>query len=146
MNGMMRLIWTYLYRCQESTSAAISKLEPLLKHFFPTNRLPVFPNDDQLEPFFIYIVHFVLSRHMEYGQDLCMELLQESAISSHSANLSFPVAPERTSIAMEAILLSLHAIEREEPSPTWPSSADFNVAPPREDYPTSSEFSPPSLL
>ena len=83
---------------------------------------------------------------MEYGQDLCMELLQESAITSHSTNLSFPMAPERTSIAMEAILLSLHAIEREEPSPTWPSSADFNVAPPREDYPTSSEFSPPSLL
>jgi hypothetical protein len=145
MNGILRLIWTYLYRCQESTSTAISKLETLLKHFFPANRLSVVPNDDQLDPF-IYIVHFILCRHPEYGRDLCLELMQEATITSQPSNLPIPIAPERTIIAMEAILLSLHAIERDEPTPTWPSSSDFDVVPPRKDYPESSDFVPASIL
>ncbi|KAJ6623475.1 cell morphogenesis N-terminal-domain-containing protein [Mycena sp. CBHHK59/15] len=144
MNGMLRLLWTYLYRCQESASSTITKLDTLLKHFFPANRVTIFPADDHLEPF-IYITHFVLSRHFEFGRDFCLDLMQEPAISQ-SGNLGNQLAPERTAIAIQAFLLSLNAIERESPTPTWPTCTGFSIVPSWEDYPTSSEFVPSSLL
>jgi hypothetical protein len=144
MNGMMRLIWTYLYRSREAASAVTDKLDVLLRHFFPPNRLSISPPEDNLDVF-IYIVHFVLSRHFEYGRDLCLELLQEPAIKA-AQSIANILAPERMTIAIRAILLSLHVIEREEPTPMWPSGLDFSVIPAWEDYPTSSEFLPPSCL
>ncbi|KAJ7046983.1 cell morphogenesis N-terminal-domain-containing protein [Mycena alexandri] len=144
MNGLVRLIWTYLYRCQESASTTLSKLDTLLKHFFPANRLTVLSVDDHLEPL-IYIIHFVLSRHFEFGRDLCLELMQEPVISQSGIG-STPLAPERTAVAIQAILLSLHAIERESVTPTWPTCTDFSVFPSWEDYPSSSDFVPPSFL
>ncbi|RDB30372.1 Cell morphogenesis protein PAG1 [Hypsizygus marmoreus] len=147
MNGIMRLVWTYLYRCQESASTTTMKLDSLMKHFFPTNRLTIFPSEDRLEPF-IYIVHFILSRHVDYGRTACLELLQESAIAplQQSGNIGSVLAPERISVAVQAILLSLHAIEKEALTPAWPSSSDFSVTPSWSDYPTSSEFVSASLL
>ncbi|KAF8067774.1 cell morphogenesis N-terminal-domain-containing protein [Lyophyllum atratum] len=147
MNGIMRLIWTYLYRCQESASTTTTKLDSLLKHFFPTNRLTIFPAEDRLECF-IYTVHFILSRHFEFGKDLCLELLQESSIASlqQTGNIGGALAPERIAVAVQAILLSLHAIEKDSPTPAWPSSNDFSSVPSWSDYPTSSEFVPATLL
>ncbi|KAF7294754.1 hypothetical protein MIND_01012800 [Mycena indigotica] len=144
MNGMIRLLWTYLYRCQESASTTQTKLDTLLRHFFPANRVAVYPVDDHLEPF-IYITHFVLSRHFDFGRDFCLELMQEPAISQ-SGTLSNQLAPERTAIAIQAILLSIHGIEKDSPTPTWPSSNDFTAFPSWEDYPSSSEFIPPAFL
>ncbi|KAH0581896.1 hypothetical protein H2248_011576 [Termitomyces sp. 'cryptogamus'] len=148
MNGVMRLTWTYLYRCQESASATTARLDSLLKHFFPAHRLTILPTDEHSEPF-IYIVHFILSRHFDYGRELCLDLLQESAISSLQQNGNvgnIVLGFERISIAVPAILLSLHVLEKESGTPTWPSSADFSTFPSRTDYPTSSEVLPPSLL
>lgn len=146
MNGVLRLIWTYLYRCQESASTTTAKLDNLLKYFFPPNRLTIYPQDDNTSPL-VYITHFVLSRHFEYGRDFCLDLMQESSIKAQlGTNTLTTLAPERTSIATQAILLSLHLIEREELTPTWPSSTDFTVPPEWTDYPTSSDFVPPPFL
>ncbi|KAF8212053.1 cell morphogenesis N-terminal-domain-containing protein [Mycena galopus ATCC 62051] len=145
MNGMIRLLWTYLYRCQESASTTLTKLDTLLKHFFPANRVTVFPADDHLEPF-IYIVHFVVSRHFEFGRDFCLELIQQPAISQTGTLSGIQLAPERTAIAIQATLLSLHTIERESLSPTWPTCTDFAIFPSWEDYPSSSEFLPPPFM
>lgn len=148
MNGVVRLVWTYLYRCQESASTTTTKLDNLLKYFFPPNRLSISPPDENLEPF-ICIIHFILSRHWEHGRDICLELMQETAIKtlqSSSGNIGGFLAPERTTIAIQAVLLSLNAIEREVLTPTWPSGCDFSVVASREDYPTSSEFAPAPLI
>lgn len=69
-----------------------------------------------------------------------MEHLQESA------NASGALAPERVGILVQAILLTLHGLEREEPTPTWPSSADFSTIPSWDDYPSSSDVLPVSVL
>lgn len=147
MNGLMRLIWTYLYRCQElSASTTTTKLDGLLKHFFPPNRINVFPSDDHLEPL-TYITHFILSRHPDHGRELCLELIQESSILAlqKSGNIGSVLAPERIAIAINALLLSFHNVEREVPTPSWPSSSDFSVVPSKEDYPTSSNYIPSSF-
>ncbi|KAF9226296.1 hypothetical protein BS17DRAFT_777012 [Gyrodon lividus] len=139
MNGMVRLMWTYLYRCQEPASTSTAKLDGLLKHFFPAGRTTIFPPEEHLEPF-ICIVHFVLSRYFDHGRDFCMELLQESASTSGASS------PERVGILVQATLLTLYGIEREDPTPTWPSSADFSAMPSWDDYPSSSDVLPPTVL
>ncbi|EED84948.1 predicted protein [Postia placenta Mad-698-R] len=144
LNGMLRLMWTYLYRCPEPASTVAAKLDPLIRHFFPPNRSTIHPQEDSIEPL-TYMLHYVLSRHFDFGSELCLELLQERSITTPSPNMAVLLAPERTVIAAQAILLSLHAIEREETTPSWPSSSDFTVLPSRTDYPTSSEFFPPSM-
>ncbi len=148
MNGVLRLLWTYLYRCQESASTTTTKLDTLLKHFFPANRTSVVPQDENLDPL-IYVVHFVLSRHFEYGRDLCFELIQESAINTANAsggNIANVLASERMMIAVQAIMLSFRLIETEVAAPAWPSSCDFTITIAPSDYPTSSDWLPPSLL
>jgi Cell morphogenesis N-terminal len=146
MNGLMRLIWTYLYRCQESASTTTSKLDGLLKHFFPFNRTNVFPSDDHLEPL-TYIIHFILSRHSDLGREICLELIQESSLLAlqKSGNIGSVLAPERTAVAINALLLSFHNAERDVLTPSWPSSNDFSVVPSKDDYPTSSNYIPSSF-
>lgn len=146
MNGMMRLVWTYCFRCNEAPSTATAKLEPILRHFFPANRHSIFPHDDRLEPL-IFILHYIMSRHFDFGTDFCMELLNEGPIrNSQSQNISHLLAPERISIAIQSILLSLYIIEKEESSPPWPSSSEFSHPPVRKDMEMSSDVLPPSVL
>ncbi|CCM04734.1 uncharacterized protein FIBRA_06922 [Fibroporia radiculosa] len=142
MNGILRLMWTYLYRCHESPSTATGKIETILKHFFPANRLVVNPPEEHIEPF-IYIIHFILSRHFDFGSEFCLELLQEQSISANNGNF---LAPERVAIATHAILRSLHGLEAEEHVPSWPSSSDYTQYPSQDDYPTSSDPLPSSLI
>jgi len=126
----------------------MGKLETLLKHFFPSNRNTVSPSDDHPEPL-IYMMHFILSRHPDYGRELCLELIQEPSINNlqqKSGSIGGVLAHERTGIAINAVLLSLHSTEREVLTPTWPSSSDFSVVPAKEDYPSSSAYIPPNIL
>lgn len=77
-----------------------------------------------------------------------MELMQESAVKSiqHSGSTASVLAPERTAIAVQAILLTLHRMESDEHFPSWPTSADFSVIPTKADYPSSSDFLPPAIM
>ncbi|KAH9077891.1 cell morphogenesis N-terminal-domain-containing protein [Lactarius deliciosus] len=145
MNGMMRLIWTYIFRCRESLSTSTTKLESLLKNFFPPNRLTIFPNEDHLEPF-IYIVHFLHSRHFDFGAEFVLNLMQEQGVLAHPPNITAVLSPERLNIAVRSVLLTFHLMERDEPTPAWPSSTDFSASPSWQDYPSSSDFMPPILL
>ena len=96
----------------------------------------------------IEAIHFILSRHAEYGREICLELLQESTISSlqqKGGNIGYILAPQRISVAVNAILFSLYNLEREVPTPTWPTTLDFFVLSGRDDHPSSSGYIPPSI-
>ncbi|KAI0694213.1 cell morphogenesis N-terminal-domain-containing protein [Cytidiella melzeri] len=144
LNGILRLVWTYLYRCHEPGTTVTTKMEALMRHFFPPNRSTVVPSEDRVE-LFGYIVHCILSRQLDYGSELCLELLQErnaKPLQSSALNL----APERMAIAVQAILLSLRLLETEEPTPSWPSNPDFSQLPSSEDFQSSSEHLDPATL
>jgi len=146
LNGLLRLVWTYIYRCQETPSTTMGKLENMLKHFIPASRTGA-PSDDAID-FLTYMAHFLLSRHFEYGKDYVLELMQEPNIASvtkSQGNIAPYLAPEKTSIAVNAILLTLNMLEREAPTPSWPTSNDFYAPVPKEAYPTSSAYLPVSL-
>lgn len=117
-------------------------METLMKHFFPPNRLTIFPQEEHIE-LFAYMVHFILSRHFDYGSELCLELLQERNINGQVSNVAANLAPDRMSIALQAVLLSIHLLEKEDQGvPVWPSSPDFSVVSSWEDYPSSSDLLP----
>jgi len=147
MNGILRLLWTYLNRSTEPPSTTSTKLENCLKSFFPANKATIFPLDDHYEVL-TCIVHFILARQPEYGREILLDLLQESTTtnSQKSNNTNSYIAPERTSIAINALLMSLNLIEREVLTPSWPSNSDFTVLPTKEDYPTSSSYLQPASL
>ncbi|THH08171.1 hypothetical protein EW145_g2882 [Phellinidium pouzarii] len=145
MNGIVRLVWTYLYRCREALSTATVRLDNILKHFFPPSRLHIPHPDEHLEPL-IYMVHFILSRHFDFGVDLVLNLIQEQPIKSAQGSISHLLAPERMTIALEATLRSLYLLEKEEVAPTWPSNADFMALPDGDDYPSISTFCSPALM
>ncbi|KAF5351214.1 hypothetical protein D9756_008427 [Leucocoprinus leucothites] len=145
MNGILRLIWTYLYRCQESASTTATKLDTLLKHFFHAKQLSAFHPDDRFE-FLTYVVHFILSRHFDTGRELSLELLQESTINAmHRGGGTGTLSPDKITIAVQATLLSLHLMEKENGVPAWPSTHDFSIVPPKADYPSSSTVLPSAL-
>ncbi|CAE6530930.1 unnamed protein product [Rhizoctonia solani] len=141
LNGILRIIWTYLYRCHEPSSTATSKLDIVLKHLFPPKGQSIFPPDESLECH-EYIVHFILSRHFDYGVDLVMEFLQESeALGNGTLDLTLPFRPI---IALRAILLTLTTMQKDS-KPAWPSSADFTTYDTQDDYTFEASFLPESF-
>ncbi|KIK31911.1 hypothetical protein CY34DRAFT_102520, partial [Suillus luteus UH-Slu-Lm8-n1] len=66
LNGSVRLIRTYLYRCQEPLATSATKLDSLLKRIFPAGRSSIFHHEEHLE-LFICIMHFVLSCYFDFG-------------------------------------------------------------------------------
>ena len=148
LNGMVRLIWTYLYRCQESASTTHMRLDNVLKHFFPPHRLYIFPSDDA-ETALIHIVHFIIARHFDYGSDLALGLMQESTlVSTKQKTIAIEaLAPERTLVGFRAILLSLTSMEKEKRTPVWPSSCDFSIFDDMsQDWPLSGDKLPDLVL
>ncbi|KEP47702.1 cell polarity protein [Rhizoctonia solani 123E] len=141
LNGILRIIWTYLYRCHEPSSTATSKLDIVLKHLFPPKGQSIFPPDESLECH-EYILHFILSRHFDYGVDLVMEFLQESeALGNGTLDLALPFRPI---IALRAILLTLTTMQKDS-KPAWPSSVDFTTYDTQDDYTFEATFLPESF-
>lgn len=129
-------------------STTHSRLDALMKHFFPANRLCVFPSDGA-EIEILHMIHFIISRHVDYGFELALNLMQESTLTSgKQKTISIDaLAPERTLIGFRAILLSLTCMEKEKRTPVWPSSSDFSSFNNTSiDWPISGEKLPDSVL
>ncbi|KAG9125716.1 Cell morphogenesis protein PAG1 [Ceratobasidium sp. 392] len=142
LNGIVRIIWTYLYRCHEPSATATSKLDTILKHLFPPKGQAIFPPDEPLECH-EYILHFILSRHFEYGRDLIMEFLQESEVLGNGTlDMSVPFRPI---IALRAVLFTLTAMQKDT-KPVWPSSTDFATYDTGEDYSFDATFLPETFF
>ncbi|EJD54741.1 hypothetical protein AURDEDRAFT_79755 [Auricularia subglabra TFB-10046 SS5] len=137
MNSLVRLLWVYIYRCNEPTSTVLVKLASLIKSFFPPGRAN--PMDDQTD-LLVCVVHFILLRHVEYGQELVLNLLQETSLRllDSSSTTELP-SPDRVVVGIRAVLVTLHAMEKDIMVPVWPSSWDLNAAIPASDYPSSAE-------
>lgn len=145
MNGVLRMVWTYLYRCNEPASTIQMKIDPLLEHFFPSKRLTVLPQDDRHD-LLVYLMHLILSRSFDYGSEKCLELLQERALNGSQSNVNSYLAPDRMSVALQATLLSARLLDAEDPIPQWPSNPDFMIIPDSHDYTSSSNILPEGSL
>ncbi|KAF8755502.1 Cell morphogenesis N-terminal [Rhizoctonia solani] len=106
LNGILRIVWTYLYRCHEPSSTATSKLDIVLKHLFPRK--------DNL--------YFLLTNHWN--------AMKSEALGNGTLDLNLPFRPI---IALRAILLTLTAMEKDS-KPVWPSNVDFTTYDTQDDY------------
>ncbi|KAI9268780.1 cell morphogenesis protein N-terminal, partial [Sporodiniella umbellata] len=59
-----RLVWTYLFRCTESTSVTYKKLDNIIKTLFPPFRRAVYPSDTPLDHL-VLITYFSLMRDID---------------------------------------------------------------------------------
>lgn len=112
-----------------------------MRHLFPQGRRST---DDSLEPL-VYICHFIMARpNLQYGQDLVLELMQESSLSNAS-NLHEVSSPDRIAVGIRAAMLSLPCLANGL-TPVWPSGSDFSSPLSILDYPSEATSFPDDAI
>lgn len=113
----------------------------MMRHLFPQGRRSA---DDSLEPL-VYICHFIMSRpNLQYGQDLVLELMQESSLFNASS-LHEISSPDRIAVGVRAAMLSFPCLVNGT-TPAWPSSSDFSSPLSILDYPSEATSFPDDAL
>ena len=115
MNCFSRLMWIYLNRAAESSTSTRKRLDTLLRQCFTSNG-GLYPFELPVDPF-VQVLHYVMTRQLEYGEEFVTEFLRES---------DQPPMVERARALVKAIGLMLRALEEDRPA-TWPRSTDFTT-------------------
>ncbi|WWD01575.1 hypothetical protein V866_008520 [Kwoniella sp. B9012] len=113
MGAFIRVMWIYLNRCSESSTSMRKRLDPLIRTCFTPNGSlypPELPSDA-----FIAILHFIMTRHLDYGEEFVSEFLRNGALDGLA---------DRSMILVRAINYTLRSTELEK-SATWPTNPDF---------------------
>lgn len=132
MNSFIRLLWVYLNRIVESSTSRRKRLEGLLQSFFPPHSGQLLPPDLPLEPF-VAIVHYVMARQTEYGQELVADFLRDCVSNRHQDGSPGDVLhPERAYVAVRATTSTLRCLGNDAVV-ALPINADFT----RFDFPKS---------
>lgn len=126
MNAFVRLLWVYLNRCPESSTSTRRRLEGLLRNHFPVNTGQLLPTDLPLDPF-VAILHYVMARQFDFGQELVAEFLLDCvpprAADGSAGEVMFP---ERAYVAVQAATKTLECLAANNPV-SLPKSADFTT-------------------
>jgi hypothetical protein len=145
------LLWVYLNRCTEESSAAVTKaLDTIVQAMFPPRQRFLQPSDVGLDVF-AGILHLILLKHFDYGRDLVLQLLAEDRLGekargSVSAGSEELGTPERFTVAIRAVLLTLYALENDIKTPSFPTTTAFGSVTFGTDYPSSGEALPEAVL
>ncbi|KAI9321390.1 cell morphogenesis N-terminal-domain-containing protein [Dichotomocladium elegans] len=118
-----RLIWTYLFRCTESTVIAFKKLDGIIKTLFPPFRRTIYPSETPLDHF-ILITYFGLMRDVDTAsKNIIYYLLNadNTASNLHLENIN----PERMIIALRSFRLMLNNLEQGVLRPPFPADPDM---------------------
>lgn len=118
MNAAVCLLWTYIFRCRESSNTTTKRLESFFRIWFPVNRTTVFPSEVSSLDAHVLMVHLVLYRHFEFGRDLVLDFMRHQALSGNTLSLQPELlSKQRMTIAIRAILLTLEAYVKAESPP-----------------------------
>ncbi|ORX39679.1 cell morphogenesis N-terminal-domain-containing protein [Kockovaella imperatae] len=112
INALHRMLWVYLNRCSESSTSMRKRLDPIIRLVYSTNGgllgpdLPVHP--------FAAILHAIMARDLEYGEEFISEFLRGDALAQM----------DRTTSLVRAIGRVLQDLVEDRPA-AWPSASDF---------------------
>ncbi|MCO5589979.1 hypothetical protein L7F22_043948 [Adiantum nelumboides] len=127
MNSAVSLLWTYLFRCRESSSTTTKRLETFSRIWFPANRTTLFPSDVINLDCHIYFTHYILYRQFDVGRDLVLDFLRAQLLSGNHLSVSpEALSKQRMTVAVRAILLTLDAYVKEI-SPSFPSDLKYET-------------------
>ncbi|KAG9307250.1 hypothetical protein G9A89_017078 [Geosiphon pyriformis] len=124
---VVRLVWTFLYRCHETTGNTQKKLDNISKILFPSNRRPILPSDTCIELFVLYVYYVGFKpQHYDYClKNIIFYLLNSDLMSSHYSSLSIDyIAPERMHIGIRAFGLLLTAMLNPDMKPPFLNSLE----------------------
>ncbi|CAG8444465.1 573_t:CDS:10 [Acaulospora morrowiae] len=124
MGCVIRLVWTFLYRCSEGTNTTYKKLDDIIKTIFPPNRKSVI--SDVHVDLFVELVQFIGIRHHDYCmKNLIFMLMNSDNIANvTSASLDY-IAPERMRIGIRSFMLLLTSMQASDLRPAFPSDPDL---------------------
>ncbi|KAG9015079.1 Cell morphogenesis protein PAG1 [Tulasnella sp. 427] len=133
LNGILRIVWTYLYRCQEPASNTTTKMDNLIKALFPAKWRQTYAYDEGYDSL-ACVLHYILARHPAYGRDVVLNLMQASDIMNLSPTTPLStfldaVPVDRVGVALRSILLTLRIAEKNQRKPSWPESTRFFSSP-----------------
>lgn len=122
MGAFIRVLWIYLNRCTESSTSMRKRLDPLIRSFLSGPNFN--PAEFSTEPY-VAILHYIMTRHLDYGEDFVSEYLSQSSVArgAESAPMILP-QPERAAAVIRASICTLRAIEQERPA-SFPNDPDF---------------------
>ncbi|WVQ77970.1 hypothetical protein IAT38_000051 [Cryptococcus sp. DSM 104549] len=113
MGAFVRLMWIYLNRCSESSTSMRKRLDHLIRVCFTSNGV-LYPSDLPLDPF-TSVLHYVMTRQLDYGEEFVSEFLRNGADPSHA---------DRSTALVRAVNYTLRTIELEKLA-AWPQDSDF---------------------
>ncbi|UZJ52359.1 hypothetical protein CBS101457_001679 [Exobasidium rhododendri] len=128
LNAAVCLLWTYIFRCRESSTTTTKRLESFFRIWFPPNRTTIMPSDVTKPTSHIVLVHLVLYRHFEFGRDLVLDFMRHQALGGNTLSLQPELlsTKQRMTIAIRAILLTLDSYVKGD-SPAFPANVDVDV-------------------
>ncbi|KAI9261393.1 cell morphogenesis N-terminal-domain-containing protein [Phascolomyces articulosus] len=119
-----RLVWSYLFRCTESTAIAFKKLDGIIKTLFPPFRRAIYPSETPLDHF-ILITYFMLMRDIDTAMKSVVYYLLNADNVATTLHWEY-INPERMIIALRAFRLMLCDLERGNTRPPFPVDPDMH--------------------
>ncbi|CAG8582462.1 4463_t:CDS:10, partial [Ambispora leptoticha] len=125
---VVRLVWTFLYRCTETTGNTQKKLDTISRILFPPNKLSINPPDVCVELFVLYVYYIGFKpQHFEYClKNLIFNLLNSEMIVNHYKSVTIEnISAERMTIGIRSFCLLLTAMQNTKARPPFPTSIEF---------------------
>ncbi|CAD6947853.1 unnamed protein product [Tilletia caries] len=128
LHAAVKLLWVYLFRCHESSSVTLRRLESFFRTWFPPKTKAVYCSDVSTE-MHTRMVHLVLFRQFDFGRDLVLDFLRDSSLNDGRplALNAEQLSPLRMSIAIRAIVMTLDCHVKQEPAAFPPGKNFFTI-------------------
>ena len=119
-----RLVWCYVFRCQESAVSMTRKFDVIIRTLFPSGKKFIVTSDTPLETY-IQLIRFIGAKHHDYVYKTILHPLFNGDLIARSQGLVSVelLQPERMAIAIRSYLAILSDIENKTMTPQFPGVA-----------------------
>lgn len=132
-----RLVWTYLYRCNENPKTAVRKLDEVMKFVLPTSKRSLVASDSAITDPLIQIIRVAAFKYPEYCfRTVVFPLINAELFTANKELRVDQLDPDRIVVGIRAFLCIMSDLEKgEQGQPPFPES--YDAPPPAERTPTS---------
>ena len=145
LEAACQLLWSYLFRCKESSNATSKRLDAFLHLWFPSQRRTYDLSDGGVE-LAALMLHYILYRQSDIGRDFILDMLRAPALQGNALTLQPElISKPRMAAAIRAVAMTKHAYATTT-SPSFPITPEDSCRlPPDQDTPRAFEYSSVTL-
>ncbi|KAH9887177.1 cell morphogenesis N-terminal-domain-containing protein [Xylariomycetidae sp. FL2044] len=150
LQAISRLLWTYLYRTNDTASNMTRKLDEVMQLVLPPAKRPLSEADTASTGPLIQIIRIIGFRNFEYCcKNIIFPLINAELFNSNKELKVEQLEPDRMVIGIRAFLTIIFDLEKGQlgrpPFPQqYPAPATYERVPPDSPASTSSQSQPPS--